>query len=73
MREAVVAKEWGEVKRNGHKVEGWSWEVTFLLNGEVKDRHYYKTEYHARNAAALFDGGRYYDSEFGGVEFEEVG
>lgn len=73
MREAVVTKEWGEIKRNGHKVEGWSWEVAFLTDGVVVDRHYYKVEQVARNAAALFEGGKYYESEFGGVEFEEVG
>jgi hypothetical protein len=73
MRTAMVSKEWGEVKRNGHKVEGWSWEVAFLTDGVVVDRHYYKTDYHAQNAAALFEGGKYHESEFGGVEFEEVG
>jgi effector-binding domain-containing protein len=57
MREAVVSKEWGEVKRNGRKIEGWSWEVTFLDNGVVVDRHYYKTEEFAQNAAFLFEEG----------------
>jgi hypothetical protein len=73
MREAVVSKEWGEVGIGSSKRDGWSWEVTFLDNGVVVDRHYYKTEEFAQNAAFLFERGKFYVSEFGGVEFEEVG
>jgi hypothetical protein len=40
----------------------------------VLDRHCYKTEELAQNAANLFECGKYYESKFkfGGVEFEEV-
>ena len=55
MREAVVSAEWGEVVRNGRKIEGWAWEVKFLSDGVVMDRHYYKTEELARHAADLFE------------------
>ena len=71
MREAVVSKEWGEVVRNGRKIEDWAWEVTFLFDGLVLDRHCYKTEQFAQNAANLFECGKYYESKFRfGVEFD---
>ena len=73
MRKAMVSKEWGEVSRQGRKIEDWAWEVTFLSDGVVVDRHCYKTEQFAQNAAALFEQGKFYESEFGGVEFEENG
>jgi hypothetical protein len=73
MREAVVSAEWGEVVRNGRKIEGWAWEVTFLSDGVVMDRHCYKTEELARHAADLFERGKFYESEFGGVEIMLAG
>lgn len=74
MRTAMVSKEWCEVLRAGRgKVEDWSWEVTFLSDGVVADRHFYKTEALARDAANLFEGGKYRESEFGGIEFDKVG
>lgn len=57
MREAVVSKEWGEVGFGSSKRDGWSWEVTFLADGVVVDRHCYKTEEFAQNAAFLFEEG----------------
>ena len=57
MRTAVVAKEWGEVVRNGHKIEDWAWEVTFLSDGVVVDRRCFKTEQFAQIAAILFEHG----------------
>ena len=74
MREAIVTKEWGEVCRNGRKIEDWAWEVAFFVDGKDDpiDRHTYKTEEFAENAAQLFERGLYYTSEFGGVEFEQA-
>jgi hypothetical protein len=57
MRAAVVSKEWGEVVRNGRKIEDWAWEVTFLSDGVVVDRGCYKTEQFAQNAADRFKRG----------------
>jgi hypothetical protein len=68
MRVATVTKEWAEVKRNGIKVEDWSWTVTFVKDGVHMDEHYYKTAKVAKAAAVLFELGRYKVSEFGGVE-----
>jgi hypothetical protein len=70
MRTAVVAKEWGEVVRNGRKIEDWAWEVTFLADGVVMDRHCYKSEELAQNAAIRFEQGDFCVSEHGGVEFD---
>jgi len=73
MREAIVTKEWGEVGFGSSKTDGWAWEVAFFVDGNEDpiDRHFYKTEAFAKNAASLFERGFYYTSEFGGVEFEE--
>jgi hypothetical protein len=73
MREAVVSAEWGEVVRNGRKIEGWAWEVKFLSDGVVMDWHCYKTEELARHAADLFERGFYHESEYGGVEIMLAG
>ncbi len=72
MREAIVTKEWGEVGFGSRKTEGWSWEVAFFVanDDDPIDRHYYKTQEIADNAASLFEKGLYYTSEYGGVEFE---
>lgn len=73
MREAIITREWGEViAPNGRKVEGWAWEVAFFVDGDEDpvDRHCYKTELAAQNAANLFERGLYYTGDFGGVEFE---
>jgi hypothetical protein len=72
-REAVVSKEWGEVVRNGRKIEDWSWEVTFLSDGVVMDRHYYKTAELAQHSANLFERGEFYESKYGGVEIMLMG
>jgi hypothetical protein len=69
-REAVVSKEWGEVWREGRKIEDWSWEVTFLSDGVVMDRHCYKIEQFAQNAAILFERGKFYVGKYGEVEFD---
>jgi hypothetical protein len=73
MREAIVTKEWGEVGFGSSKTEGWSWEVAFFVDGneDPVDRHYYKTETVAKNAASLFERGLYCTGQYGGVEFEE--
>ncbi len=73
MREAIVTKEWGEVGFGSSKTDGWSWEVAFFVDGNEDpiDRHYYKTEEVANNAASLFERGLYYTCQYGGVEFEE--
>jgi len=68
MLKATVVKEWAEVKRNGHKVEDWSWTVTFRKDGQLIDEHYYSTSKVAKAAAYLFEIGRYNVSEFGGVK-----
>jgi hypothetical protein len=73
MRTATVTAEWGEVVRNGRKIEDWSWEVTFLADGAVMDRHCYKTEELAQHSAILFERGKFYVSEFGGVEIMLMG
>ena len=70
MREAVVKAEWGEIVRNGRKIEGWAWDVTFIVNGVVGDWHCYKTEDLARNAARRFEEGDFRLSEYNGVEFD---
>ena len=70
MREAVLSKEWGEVMRQGRKFEDWGWEVTFLADGAVVDRHCYKTEELAQNAAIRFEQEDCHVSEYGGVEFD---
>jgi hypothetical protein len=50
-----------------------SYEVAFFVDGneDPVDRHYYKTETVAKNAASLFERGLYYTGQYGGVEFEE--
>ena len=68
MLKATVIKEWAEVKRNGRKVEDWSWTVTFRKDGQVIDEHYYNTAKVANAAAVLFELGRWTVSEFGGVD-----
>lgn len=74
MREATVTKEWGEVGFGSSKTEGWSWEVAFFVedNKDPIDRHYYKVQEFAENAAQLFKRGLYYTSEYGGVEFDPL-
>lgn len=72
-REAVVSAEWGEVVRNGHKIEDWAWEVTFLSDGVVMDWHCYKTEELARHSADMFERGFYHESKYGGVEIMQAG
>ena len=69
MRVATVTKEWAEVKRNGFKVEDWSWTVTFTKNDVRVDEHYYNSAEVALNAAIAFELGQYNVSEFGGVQF----
>ena len=68
MLKATVVREWSEVKRNGRKVEDWSWTVTFRKDGQMIDEHYYSTAKVAKAAAYLFEIGRYSVSEFGGVK-----
>jgi hypothetical protein len=73
MREAIITRAWGEViAPTGRKIEGWAWEVSFFNTGDQDpvDRHVYKTELAAQNAANLFERGLYFTSDFGGVEFE---
>ena len=71
--EAIVTKEWGEVGFGGSKTDGWSWEVAYFVDGDEDpiDRHFYKTEQIAENAASLFERGMWCRSEYGGVEFED--
>ena len=69
MREAVVSAAWGEVVRGGRKIEGWAWDVDFLVDGVVVDRHCYKSQALARNSARLFEEGAWHFCEYGGVEF----
>jgi hypothetical protein len=69
MRVATVEKEWGEVRRNGAKVEDWSWTVTFVENDAQIDQHYINNEVAAKLIAALFEEGAFTRTEFGGVCF----
>ena len=75
MREAIITKEWGEVGFGSSKADGWAWEVAFFVEDDEDpvDRHCYKTELAAQNAANLFERGLYYTGEYGGVEFEVCG
>jgi hypothetical protein len=68
MLKATVIREWSEVKRNGRKVEDWSWTVTFRKDEQFIDQHYYNTEKVAKAAAHLFEIGRYSVGEYGGVK-----
>lgn len=68
MLKATVVREWSEVKRNGFKVEDWSWTVTFRKDGQLIDEHYYNTAKVAKAAAHLFEIGRYSVGEYGGVK-----
>ena len=68
MLKATVVREWSEVKRNGRKVEDWSWTVTFRKDGQMIDEHYYNTAKVAKAAAHLFEIGRYSVGEYGGVK-----
>jgi hypothetical protein len=77
MREAIITEEpvdfdvcYGDY--DGH-VTRMSYEVAFFVDGneDPVDRHYYKTETVAKNAASLFERGLYYTGQYGGVEFEE--
>lgn len=70
MRIATVEKEWAEVRRNGAKVEDWSWTVTFVENDTRIDEHYINNEADAKMIAALFEAGAFTRSEFGGVTFD---
>lgn len=69
MLKATVVREWAEVKRNGRKVEDWSWTVTFFKDDVRIDEHYYVSAPIANTAAAMFRRGEFKTSEFGGVEF----
>jgi hypothetical protein len=69
MLKATVVREWAEVKRNGFKVEDWSWTVTFFKDDVRIDEHYYKSAPIASTAAAMFRRGEFITSEFGGVQF----
>ncbi len=74
MRVASVEKEWAEVRRNGAKVEDWSWTVTFYEGEWIEmndwiDQHYIKNEADAKMIAALFEAGAFTRTKFGGVEF----
>ena len=69
MLKATVVREWAEVKRNGFKVEDWSWTVTFFKDDVRIDEHYYKSAPIASTAAAMFRRGEFATSEFGGVQF----
>jgi len=68
MLKATVIREWSEVKRNGRKVEDWSWTVTFRKDEQFIDQHYYNTAKVAKAAAHLFEIGRYSVGEYGGVK-----
>jgi len=68
MLKATVIREWAEVKRNGRKVEDWSWTVTFRKDEQFIDQHYYNTAKVAKAAAHLFEIGRYSVGEYGGVK-----
>ena len=77
MREAIITEEWVDDDvcigdYDGHETRK-SYEVAFFVSGDEDpiDRHYYKTEEFAKNAAALFERGLYYIGQYGGVEFEE--
>ena len=73
MRTATVTAEWGEIVREGRKIEGWAWEVTFLSDGVVMDRHCYKSQALAQHSANLFERGEFYESKYGGVEIMLMG
>lgn len=68
MRVATIERTWGECRRNGRKVEDYSWEVTFY-EGEMIDRHYYKEENVANERASMYEAGNYTKSQYGGVCF----
>jgi hypothetical protein len=68
MLKATVIREWSEVKRNGRKIEDWSWTVTFRKDEQFIDQHYYNTAKVAKAAAHLFEIGRYSVGEYGGVK-----
>lgn len=77
MREAIVTAEDVDFDvcvgdYDGH-VTRTSYEVAYFVDGDEDpiDRHYYKTEEFAKNAASLFERGLYYIGQYGGVEFEE--
>lgn len=79
---ATIEKEWAEVRRNGVKVEAWSWTVTFYegdvidenpwLGSGVIDQHYYKTEEIAVERAKMFNEGRYEIGQHGEVMFPSL-
>jgi len=76
MREAIVTEEWIDEDvcygdYDSH-ITRKIYEVAFFAAGDddAIDRHYYKTELAAQNAANLFERGLYYTGEHGGVEFE---
>ena len=74
LRMCTIEKEWAEVRRNGHKVEDWSWTVTFY-EGEMIDwidQHYYKTEEIAVERMKMFNGGRYEIGQHGEIAFPSV-
>lgn len=77
MREAIVTEDYVDIDvcygdYDGH-VTRKSYEVAFFVSDDEDpiDRHYYKTEEFAKNAASLFERGLYYIGQYGGVEFEE--
>lgn len=69
---AEIEKEWAEVRRNGAKVEDWSWTVTFYEDGTRIDQHYINNEIDAKFIALLFESGAVKRSEYCGVEFDQV-
>lgn len=66
-RSTKITPEWGEIGFGSKKREGWSYEVAFLVDGAQIDRHGYKTQAFAEEAARRFERGDYTIGEYGEV------
>lgn len=67
MRTTTVNMEWAEVRRNGRKVEDWTYVVTFYQDGAFIDEHCIKTASDAGMMATMYELGFTGQSEYDGV------
>lgn len=72
-RITYIEKTYGECRRNGRKVEDYSWEVTFLTTGPlvVVDRACYNSAELALERSHQWREGEYTIGEYGEPIFED--
>lgn len=67
MRTATVEMEWAEVRRNGRKIEDWTYVVTFKNDDQVVEERCIKTAHDAGMMVTMYELGYMSLDEYGGV------